>query len=63
MSQHKSKQIERNHYYFSTLIDIVAFLAAYQLAFRGKIFGTFKTKNFFLKIYFCFGFRLAKQRN
>ena len=29
--------IERNRYYFSTLIDIVAFSATHQLAFRGKI--------------------------
>ena len=28
--------IERNCYYFSTLIDIVAFLATHHLAFRGK---------------------------
>ena len=29
--------IEKNRCYFSTLIDIVAFLAIHQLAFRGKI--------------------------
>ena len=32
-----TKAIERNRYYFSTLIDVVAFLAIHQLAFKGKI--------------------------
>ena len=29
--------IQGSRYYFSTLIDIIAFLATHQLAFRGKI--------------------------
>ena len=32
-----TKAIERNRYHFSTLIDIVAFLAIHQLAFRAEI--------------------------
>ena len=32
-----TEAIERNRYYFFILIDIVAFLATYQLAFREKI--------------------------
>ena len=32
-----TEAIERNRYYFFTLIDIVAFLGTHQLAFRGKI--------------------------
>ena len=31
-----TKAIERNCYHFSTLIDIVAFLAIHQLAFKGE---------------------------
>ena len=32
-----TEAIERNRYYFSILIDIVALLAAHQLAFREKL--------------------------
>ena len=32
-----TEAVERNCFYFSTLIDIAAFLASHQLAFRGKI--------------------------
>ena len=32
-----TEAIERNRYYFATLIDVVVFLATHQLAFRGKI--------------------------
>ena len=32
-----TEAVERNSYYFSTLTDVVAFLATHQLAFRGKI--------------------------
>ena len=32
-----TEAIERNRYYFSTLIGVVAFSATLQLAFRGKI--------------------------
>ena len=32
-----TEAIEKNCYYFSTLIDIVVFLATHQLVFRGKI--------------------------
>ena len=31
-----TEAIEKNRYYFSTLMDIVAFLATHQLALRGK---------------------------
>ena len=32
-----TKAIEKNHYYFSTFIDVADFLATNQLVFRGKI--------------------------
>ena len=39
-----TEAVERNCFYFSTLIDIAAFLAGHQLAFRGKIHG-FESKD------------------
>ena len=38
-----TEAIQRNRYYFSTLIDKIAFLATHQLAFKGKI-DTFESK-------------------
>ena len=35
---------ERNHYYFFTLIDIVAFLSTHQLVFKG-IIDAFESEN------------------
>ena len=32
-----TQAIERNRYYFSTSIDIIAFLSTHQLVFKGKI--------------------------
>ena len=39
-----TEAIERNRYYFATLIDVVVFLATHQLAFRGKI-DTWESKD------------------
>ena len=39
-----TEAIERNRYYFSTLIDMVTFLVSHQLALRGKI-DAFESKD------------------